>query len=337
MSKGFGIVGTGVWGENHALTYSTFPGAQLVAVCDVNEARAAEVARKYGAKRWYSAYQELLADPEVEAVSVATPDFAHTEVAVAAAQAGKDLLVEKPLALTVEDCHRIVDAAARSGVKLMVDFHNRWNPPFNVLKARIAAGELGQPLLVNARLDNTIHVPTEFLRWAGRSATIWFTGSHLIDLTCWLIGSEVSRVYSVSRSHVLAARGLDTPDFFETTLEFESGAVAVVENCWILPNSELSGVDFKLRLVGSLGSANVDTTHNRALEVYSQRATLPDVFGLPQVFGQQKGFAVESIKYFADCILNDRTPSPSGEDGVRNTAIICAALESARTGQPVAL
>ena len=335
MGKGFGVIGTGLWGEYHALTYSNHPGAQLVAVCDINAERAAEIAEKYGARHAYTDYRELLANEEVDAVTVATPDYVHTEIGVAAAEASKDILMEKPLALTVEDCRAVIAAADTAGVKLMVDFHNRWNPPFNQLRQSLDGGELGEPVLINARLNNTIFVPTEMLRWADRSATIWFTGSHLIDLVCWLMGSEVTRVYSVSRSRVLVGRGIDTPDFFETTLEFASGGVAFVENCWILPNSEPSVVDFKLRLVGTQGSASVDTTHNRALEKYTDRVAFPDVLGLPVVFGYQKGFAVESIRYFADCVINDWEPTPTGEDGLRNTAIVCAALKSAETGQPV--
>ncbi len=242
-------------------------------------------------------------------MTVATPDHLHREIGVAAAQAGKHVLMEKPLALTVADCKAVIAATRAAGVKLMVDFHNRWSPPFNTMKQGIEAGDLGDPLLINARLNNTIFVPTEMLRWAGQSATIWFTGSHLIDIVTWLIGSEVTRVYSVSRSTVLAARGIPTPDFFETTLEFASGAVAVVENCWILPNSEPSIVDFKLRCVGSKGSAGVDTTHNRTLEMYGeQRHGYRDVLGMVDVFGQKRGFALESIHYFADCVINDRQP-----------------------------
>lgn len=337
MTKGFGVIGTGLWGEFHALVYSRHAGAQLVAVCDANKQRAEQIAEKYGAKRYYTTYGELLADPEVDAVSVATPDHLHCEIGVAAARAGKDILMEKPLALTTADAQAIIDAAKKAGVKLMVDFHNRWSPPFNMLKQSIDKGELGEPQLINARLNNTIWVPTEMLKWAGQSATIWFTGSHLIDIVCWLMGSTVTKVYSVSRSHVLAARGIATPDFFETTLEFANGAVAFVENCWILPNSEPNVVDFKLRCVGSKGSASVDTTHNRTFEQYGERAAYRDVLGGVNVFGEQMGFTLESIHYFADCVINNRQPSPTGEDGLRNTAVVCAALKSAETGQPVLL
>lgn len=335
MAKGFGVIGTGLWGEYHALVYSTHPGAELAAVCDADAGRAQEIGRKYGARRAVTDYRELLADPAVQAVTIATPDYLHAEIAVAAAQAGKDILLEKPMALTVADCEAILAAVETAGVRLMVDFHNRWSPPFNTLKRSVDAGELGEPLLINARLNNTIWVPTEMLSWAGRSATIWFTGSHLIDIVCWLVGSPVSRVYSVSRSKVLAARGIPTPDFFETTLEFANGAVAFVENCWVLPNSEPNVVDFKLRVVGTAGSASVDTTHNRTLETYTDRVAFPDVLGMPTVFGRQQGFALESIKHFADCVLHGRQPLVGGQEGLANTAVICAALQSAETGEPV--
>jgi predicted dehydrogenase len=337
MSKGFGVIGTGLWGQSHALVYSRHPGAVLAAVCDVDRTRAAQVAETYNAQNVYSRYQDLLADPRVDAVTVATPDHLHSEICVAAARAGKDILVEKPLALTVRECQAIIDAAATHGVKLMVDFHNRWNPPFNLLKQSVEAGELGDVLLINAHLNNTIFVPTELLAWAGHSATIWFTGSHLVDLACWLLNSPPKRVYSVSRSTLLAGRGIPTPDFFETTVEFANGAVAALENCWIQPNSEPNIVDFKLRCVGSTGSASIDTTHNRTLEQYGARAQYRDVLGMVNVFGQQQGFALESIRYFADCVIHDRHPVPTGEDGLRNTAIICAAIQSAATGQPVEL
>lgn len=337
MAIGFGVIGVGLWGEYHALVYSKHPGAELAAVCDTNEARAAQIAERFGARRWYASYDELLADHDVAAVSIATPDHLHRAVGEAAAKAGKHILMEKPLALTVEDCRAIIAAAEQAGVKLMVDFHNRWNPPLNLLKQSIDAGELGDPLLISGRLNNTLFVPTEMLTWAGRSATIWFTGSHLIDLASWLAGSEATRVYSVARSRVLAERGLPTPDFFATTVEFANGAVATLETCWVLPNSEPSVVDFRLRCVGTKGSASIDTTHNRTLEQYGAQGRFRDVLGLVDVFGERKGFALESIRYFADCVIHDRTPTPTGAEGLRNTAIICAALESASKGQPVSL
>ena len=141
---GCGVIGVGVFGENHCLAYSRLPGVKLAAVCDVNGARARAMAEKYGARAWYTDYQELLRDPAVQAVSIATPDFAHRAIALAAARAGKHILCEKPLATTAADAQEIVDAARAAGVKLMVDFHNRVNPPFVAARQSIEVGAIGR-------------------------------------------------------------------------------------------------------------------------------------------------------------------------------------------------
>src|SRR5581483_8259277 len=199
---GFGVIGAGLFGENHALVYSRLPGVELVAVCDQNEARAREVAERYGARTHATDYRQLLANPDIRAVSIATPDFAHAEIALAAAEAGKHILVEKPLATTVDEAQAIVDAAARAGVKLMVDFHNRANPPFVAARDNVRSGALGTPAYGYARLSNTTFVPLEMLRWADRSSALWFLGSHTIDIMRFILNDEVVRVHAVSRSGI---------------------------------------------------------------------------------------------------------------------------------------
>ena len=149
MSKtGFGLIGAGiVGGAWHAHVYHHMPRAELVAICDLNLARAQEVADRYGVKHVTSDYRDLLARQDIAAVSIATPDFAHREIAVAAAQAGKHILVEKPLATTVADAEAILQAVEAAGVKLMVDYHNRANPAFTAARQAVDAGELGAPAI----------------------------------------------------------------------------------------------------------------------------------------------------------------------------------------------
>jgi predicted dehydrogenase len=137
---GFGVIGTGVWGETHLMTYSSHPRAKLSCICDLDEELLAERAAQYGAESYTTDYRELLARDEVEAVSVVTPDFLHREIAMAAAEAGKHILLEKPMATTVEDCEAMIEAADEAGVKLMVDFHNRWNPAMWETKQAIEEG-----------------------------------------------------------------------------------------------------------------------------------------------------------------------------------------------------
>ncbi len=334
---GMGLIGTGLWGNLHSNVYATSDNVELIGVADLLEERAEAVAVKHGA-RAYTDYRELLADDKIQAVAVVTPDFTHTEIAVAAAQAGKHVLCEKPLATTVEECERIIDAAARAGVKLMVDFHARWGPTFYNAWQAIRNGEIGEPQHVYYRLSDRIFVPTEMLAWAGRSTVMWFIGSHSIDTVRWLLDDEVRRVYAVAGSRVLKPMGIDTPDYYQTTLEFKKGATAVIENSWILPNTTPNMVDLKGEIVGSNGAIHIDGSHHRAVQLYTENeAAYPDVFVMPQIYGKQQGFAAESIRHFVDCVLHDTEPRVNGRDGLEVTKVICAVEKSVNSGSPVEL
>jgi len=336
---GFGVIGAGLFGENHALVYSRLPGVELVAVCDQNEACARGVAERYGARTYYTDYLQLLAEPDISAVSIATPDFAHSEIALAAAQAGKHILCEKPLATTFEEAQSIVDAAARAGVKLMVDFHNRANPPFVAARDSVRDGAIGTPSYAYARLSNTTFVPLEMLSWADRSSALFFLGSHAIDIMRFILNDTVARVHAVSRSGILRGLGVDAPDFHVAIAEFERGAVVTFENAWILPRSQPMVYDFKVELLGSEGALYVDSSHHGAFELHSGgRLCYGDVLGVtPTSDLRVGGFVLEAIARFADAVLHDRPVLATGEDGVEASRIVDAIKRSAETGQPIDL
>ncbi len=336
-ATGFGVIGAGLFGENHALAYSRLPGVDLVAICDVDEARAQAVAAKYGARAYTTSYEELLNRPDIAAVSIATPDFAHREIALAAAKAGKHILCEKPLALTIEDSQAIVDAAKENGVKLMVDFHNRVNPPFVAVKQGIDAGEIGEPAYAYVRLSNTTFVPMEMLSWAGQSSALWFLASHTVDLMRFLLDDEVGRVYAVRRDGILRAKGVNAADFHVAIAEFAKGAVVTFENAWILPRSQPMVFDFKLELLGSVGAMYANPSHHGALEKHvNSTMAYSDVLGVtPTGDSRIGGFVLESIARFVDAVLEDKPVLATGEDGVAVTRVLLAMEESARTGQPV--
>jgi len=335
-THGFGVIGTGVWGETHLMTYSTHPDAELACICDLNEELLKERAEQYGAESYTTDYHELLARDDVEAVSVVTPDFLHREVVLAAAEAGKHILLEKPMATTVEDCEAMIEATESAGVKLMVDFHNRWNPAMWDAKQAIENGELGEPQMMTVRLNDTIYVPTEMLSWAADSTVVWFIGSHSVDLVRWMFDDEVKRVYSVARSRVLAERGVDTPDFFLTILEMQGGGVAHVENCWIMSEAMPTVFDFKMELIGSEATVFADCSSHRMVQKFSpQGAEYSDVAVRTEVQGLPNGFGVQSIRHFAECVIEDREPVVGGMDGLNVTKALVAMHESAETGQPV--
>jgi len=335
---GYGLIGCGLWGGVHAGTLKKSPLAHFVAVCDSDLSRADHYAREYDVASSYSDWHELIDDPAVDAVSVATPDFTHTEIVLAALKAGKHVLVEKPLATTVDECEAILRVRDSAGVKLMVDFHNRWNIPFLHVRRMVESGEMGTLSMVNIRLNDTLFVPTTMLSWAASSSPLHFLGSHVIDLVRWITGAEVERVYAVSRSVVLRGLGVDTPDFYQSILELSNGSTAVVENCWIVAESAPSVFEFKGEFIGSRGSAYVDASHHRMVEKYSASGDgLPDVQGVVDLYGKTIGFCTESITHFTECVYHNRAPLVSGEDGLAATRVVEALETSALTGHPVEL
>jgi predicted dehydrogenase len=334
---GFGVIGAGILGEEHALVFSHTPEIQLVAVCDVNGDRAKALAEKYGAPHWYTDYQELLKNPDIQAVSVATPDFAHRDITVAAAQAKKDILLEKPLATSLKDAEEVARAVKAAGVKLMVDYQNRVNPPFVAAKKSVDAGEIGRPAYGYIRLSNTTWVPMEMLSWSSKSSSLWFLGIHCIDMMRWLLSDEVKRVYAVTRSGILKGLGIDTQDFHVAIAEFQKGAVVTFENAWILPRSQPMVYEFKLELLGSEGEVNVNTSHTGAFEKHTGgKMAYGDVLGsTPTGSRRLGGFVKEAIAQFVDAVLYDAPVLGTLEDGLAAVRVADAIERSEASGQPV--
>jgi predicted dehydrogenase len=332
----FGLIGTGTWGNVHAETYSTHHRASLAAVCDVDEARARKAAERWGAGRVYTDYREMLRNPDIDAVAVVTPDFTHRDPIVEAARAGKHIIVEKPLATTRQDLDQIAEAVTRAGVKFMVDFHCRWCPPLVVARNDIENGVIGELVSAYVRLNNTLFVPLKMLSWSGKSSILWFLGSHTVDALRFVLGDEVTRVYSVSRSGVLRGKGIDVPDIYQTILEFAGGPVATIENHWIMPDTSPSYNDFKVSIVGSKGMFNMDLTHNQLIERYLEdRCDNPDVIDAPLIRGRHVGFVYESIRHFVDCVADDKPVAATLDDGMRVSTVILAIMQSASTREPV--
>jgi predicted dehydrogenase len=335
---GIGLIGCGIWGSIHAQTYVSSPHAKLVTICDKDIERAQQYADKYGSENYSTDYKEVLSNPGIAAVSIATPDHTHTLIVLDALKAGKHVLVEKPLAMTVQECEEILAARDASGTILMVDFHNHWNIPYLQVKKMIDSGELGDLQMINVRLNDTIFVPTEMLSWASKSSPAHFLGSHVIDLIRWLSGDEIIRVYSVSRSVVLKKKGINTPDFYQTILELSGGATAYMENCWIVSEKAPNVFEFKGEFIGSRGSSFVNVSHHRMVEKYTEdEAGFPDVLGVVDRYGKAAGFCTAPIEHFIDCILKNIPPLTTGEDGLAATQVIEAMEESARTGLPISI
>ncbi len=330
------IVGAGVWGDTHAAIYREHPMVDPVAICDQNEERARSLAEKYGLSNVYTNVDDMLRDGGFEAVSIVTPDHLHADIAVKCAAAKKHMLIEKPLATTREDVFRIVDAVRQNGVRAMVDLHNRWSPPFAEASRLIQNGELGTLRNAYFRLNDIKWVATDMLPWAAKSSILWFLGSHSFDTLQWLFQDRVKRVYTVSSRGVLDDLNVPTEDVFLTTLEFEKGGIAQMENGWITPNANPCVNDIKCNLCGDKAMIAIDASNHNLIQFYSdQKVTVPDIIVRNQIHGRVKGFAYESIRSFVDKLASDEPFIVSLEDAARTSLAILAIMESAKTRMPV--
>ena len=334
-----GIVGAGLWGANHSRVFTTLPQTEVVAVCDISRESAEAMRFEAGAASTYTDYEDLIADSAVEAVSIATPDFTHTPIILAALRAGKHVLTEKPLATTLEEAEAIAAAAARSRGKLMVDFHNRVNPAIVQVREAVASGEIGRPIHGYARLSNTVHVPLKMLSWASKSSALWFLGSHVVDALRFVLADEVTRVFSVSRRGVLSGHGIEAPDVHLSTIEFSKGALIVMENSWVLAADNPMIFDFKLEFVGDKGQIQADPSHNGAVRrLTGQGLKYSDLLGIaPTGRTRVGGFVLESIARFVDAVLDGAPLLADVEDGLATTRVLAAIERSVASGHPVDL
>lgn len=344
------VIGAGTWGQNHIEIYNDHPFAEVVALCDQNAERAQAAAAKYGIERVYTDYRDCILHSGCDAVAVVTPDFTHCDIAIAAAEAKKDMIIEKPLATKRDEIYRMCDAFEKNRVRVMVDFHNRFSPPFNSAKQCIDRGEIGRVVSGYFRLTDVKWAGTDLLPWAAQSSILWFLGVHSLDTLRWLMDDEVKRVYSVGTYGVMAGLGKDMTDQYLTTIEFRNGAVAQMDNGWITPNNYPCVNDMKCDILGSEGLITIDTSSHNLVRRYTDRTGASDggVYGgrgngvatldmLVQnsVFGRPKGFAFESIRSFVDCILSGEEFHVSVKDAANTSLAILAILESAEKREPV--
>ena len=329
------IVGCGIFCEVHAKAYRGFSQSNLVAVCDIDARRARQMAEKY-ACRYSTNIEEIACDPQIQAVSVVTPDFTHVEPCVVLAQAGKHLLIEKPLATSVADAEKIVAAVTKAGVICMVDFHNRYNPAFAPIKEQLDHGQLGRPQMMYVRLSDRIEVASEWFNWSGKSGPEWFLGSHIADLACWLFGELPVRVFADGQKEVLAGKGIDCYDSVQIHLSFAKG-MATLETSWIVPNSWPAVCNFYASLQTTTGRADVELGKQATTIARADGFEWPFILGQTAIGAEEFGFFKLPIRDFVRAVARG-AGSPIGvQEGLNNVRIIAAALESMRTKQVVEL
>ena len=323
-----GLIGCGDYGQVHARVYNSDPRTRLEALWSPTEARRQENARRFGC-RAVSDWRRIVEDPALDCVSVATPDYAHAEYAAAALRAGKHVLLEKPMATTVEDCRAILAARDAGRAKLMINYHNRWYPALVEARRAIRAGELGRPVSANLVLSNTISWVLGAMKWGDRSGPEWFLMSHIADLAFWLTGDAPAAVSAMAAEGVLRSKGIPTRDVVKATLAMRQGAVVHLESSWILPPSWRNPInEMWLSVQGQSGRLDVSADQEN-LTVSSREYRTPFVLN----------YLTEEppIRDFITCVLEDRPSPVTGEEGLLVTQTLVAIVRSYTEGRTVAM
>ncbi|RIK87267.1 MAG: oxidoreductase [Planctomycetota bacterium] len=346
MPIGFGIVGAGMISRFHARALAEVRGAKLVACCDSAPERAASLAREFQCAA-YSSVEALLADPAVDAVTIATPSGAHMEPAVAAARAGKHVIVEKPLEITLKRCDQIIAACDKAGVKLSAIFPSRFHDSSKLMKQAVDQQRFGRLALGDAYVKwYRTQQYYDSGAWRGTWAldgggALMNQAIHTVDLLVWLMG-PVAEVQAYTAT--LAHERIEVEDVATATLKFENGALGVIEAA----TAAYPGYLKRIELHGSEGSAALEEEDVKTWDfakknrgdaaVRRQMATSKSTGGGaadPAAIGHH-GHRLQ-LQDFVDAIRKDRAPAIDGREGRRSVEIILAIYQSAKTGKRVPL
>lgn len=333
MSVRIGLIGAGRMGAAlaHHLAFSV-DTAVFVAIADPNLAATEALAQKYRVPHTYTDYHELLAREDIDAVVIVTPTNTHVEIIKAAAAAGKHIFTEKPLALTVADCDEAIAAVTAVGVKMMVGFMRRFDPAYMIARQKIDAGIIGQPVMFKAIGRDPGRTSLEFARRENSGGLIADMGIHDFDLARWLMGSEVTRVYSEGACLVFPELAeVGDIDNAVMNLKFANGAVGNVD----VSRNAVYGYDIRTEIIGAEGSLFIgDLKQSRTVMLTRDGMIHDTIPGFIARFSE--AYAAEIVD-FVMAIEMDREVSVTGQDGRAATAIAVAATRSLDEGRPVSL
>ena len=325
-------------GEQYVRIYNAHPLATVTAICTRRAERLDEIGNKYGIKTRVTDYLELLNRPDVDAVCIATPDFAHYAPVKAALETNKHVLCEKPFTTLLSEADELLSIGeARKQLKLQVAFNHRWLSSYYHGFASIRAGAIGRPIAGYARKNDTIYVSTEMINWAAQSTPIHFLGAHDIDLMRWYFASEPLEVRAYGAKGVLTERGIDTYDLIQAQVKFENDAFATFEAAWIYPNTFPTIVDSFVEVIGSQGHLHFDRKRESIEMSTPKQFSYPKTFLTHEIFGKLRGAFVECLSDFVDSIVNDTEPKVTAFDGRQVTAVLDAVSRSLESGQTEAV
>lgn len=328
---GLGLIGCGsIAQESHLPAIRQIASAKLVAVTDADPPRAKAVANQFTSAHVCDNYNELLDVEEVDAVDICTPTKFHSEIAVAAANAGKHVLCEKPIALRLEEADRMIKACAENHVKLMIGHSRRFIPRYSMAKRLIKEGRLGRPLWALQISRRHMTAPGWYFDPAMTYGPIAEVGIHDADLLRWFLDDDVVEVQGTARRRTPTSHLYDQ---VFAALRFKKGSVGSLEVGYVLPKGYAQYTT--LEIMGSKAFVTATDNHmNVMLMGVDGGVTYPlayrDLLTVNSIY-------MSEIATFVDSVINDRVPPVTGQEGRAALEIILAVLRSIERAEPVRL
>ena len=324
-----GVIGLGWFGEIHCETIRGVANLELAALCTRTPARLKAQAEKFGVKKTFIDYRDMLDDPEIDAVSIVTMWDQHTEPAIAALAAGKHVFLEKPMASTVADCNRIITAAKSAKGILQIGHICRFNPRYRMAKQAIDQGKIGKIVALSSRRNIPAAWTPEILNKIG---PITGDAIHDTDLMLWFTGDAIVSAYA----QTVSVRNLKFPDIGQTMYRFKGGATATLETVWCMPDKTPFDIDERMSIIGTEGIIHVQDTFPNLGIVSSDKLHSPDTTYWPMFDGVRGGALRDEFSYFANCALTGGAPAIGRpEDAAAALEATLAAEESARSGKVI--
>mgnify|MGYP006274516649 CR=1 FL=1 len=333
---GIGLIGCGRAGLIHGRNFAAnIPGAQLVALSDANESVLADASRELRVDKASSDYASLLRDNAVDAVVVVTPTVLHEEIVVAAANAGKHVFCEKPMAMSVREAETMNAAVKANRVKLQIGFMRRFDREFAGAKQKVDEGKIGEVTLIKT-LTHGPSTPQEWMYDINKSnGPLAEVNSHDIDTVRWFAESEVEEVYAVAGNFRCRDVADKYPDFYDNVVlatKLADGKQAMVEGAVAVGY----GYDARLEILGTEGLLQAGRVEANTIRTVTKVGGVQ--FGsVPSWRNLFHEAYFKEDQAFVDAILNDDEPIVTGLDGQMAVAVVVAGNESIRKGKPVRL
>ena len=286
-------------------------------------------------EKGYEDYRELLKDEEIDAVIIVTPTKYHCEIAVEAARAGKHILCEKPMAMTVEECEIMEEAAARYHVKLQVAFMRRFDSAFMEARSVVDAGDIGDVVMVRSNTRGP-SIPKPWMYDISKSnGPLAEVNSHDIDTLRWFTGSEFKTVYAMGGNYRCPDARAEFPDFYDNVIlsaGFENGMQGMIDGA----QGVLYGYDARVEILGTRGCIFLGKTQERPITVCRSDMHRYESFTNSWKFLFKDAYLEEDMD-FVDCILTDREPKVTGHDGKMAVKVVNAGNLSITSGKIITL